>query len=196
MSTRHIRHGYYPIGSTPDPADPTARLEVCVFDSGGADESPVIYLSKYRGREVGERSVGLHPAIADDIAAMLRAAVSMARERVYAPIDSTAASVEPAPMDRVRALAKAAASVQAERSRNEPSAISDATQRRRLSGITDLEVADVPSVAAAARAAEAAAARHAEHRASIASADTRIQEVENRRAELDREIQHDPKGYV
>jgi hypothetical protein len=39
----------------------------------------MIYLTKYRGQQVGERSVGLHPDIANNVAAMLRAAASMAR---------------------------------------------------------------------------------------------------------------------
>ncbi|HEV8552522.1 MAG TPA: hypothetical protein VGR65_03920 [Casimicrobiaceae bacterium] len=37
----------------------------------------MIYLTKYRGCQAGERSVGLHPDVANDIAAMLRAAVAM-----------------------------------------------------------------------------------------------------------------------
>lgn len=71
------RSSYHPIGSTPDPADPTARLEVCLVDSHRPGEPSVIYLTKYRGCQAGERSVGLHPDVANDIAAMLRAAVAM-----------------------------------------------------------------------------------------------------------------------
>lgn len=80
MSTRRIRRSFLPIGSMPCPLDGTTRFEVCLVKSAHLDESLVIYLTKYHGREVGERSVGIHPAIANDIAAMLRAAASMARQ--------------------------------------------------------------------------------------------------------------------
>ena len=65
------------IGSTLDPADPASRLEVCIVGSHGPRDSELIYLTKYRGQQVGERSVGLHPDIADDIAAMLRDAAAV-----------------------------------------------------------------------------------------------------------------------
>ena len=80
MSTRRKRQFFQPIGSTPDPTDETARLEVCLINSGRSGESPVIYLTKYHSREIGERSVGIHPPIAQDIAAMLRDAASRARD--------------------------------------------------------------------------------------------------------------------
>ena len=64
------------IGSILDPVDPTSRLEVCLVVSHRAEEPDVVYLTKYRGQQVGERSVGLHPDIADDVAAMLRDAAS------------------------------------------------------------------------------------------------------------------------
>ena len=67
------------IGSILDPEDQTSRLEVCLVVSHRAGEPDVVYLTKYRGQQVGERSVGLHPDIADDVAAMLRAAASLAR---------------------------------------------------------------------------------------------------------------------
>jgi hypothetical protein len=67
------------IGSMLDPADPTSRPEVCLVVSHRPLEPDVIYLTKYRGQQVGERSVGLHPDIADDVAAMLRDAAAMCR---------------------------------------------------------------------------------------------------------------------
>jgi hypothetical protein len=78
--TMGTRPTYHPIGSTLDPGDPTARLEVCVVTSHRQGKPPVIYVTKYCGHTVGERSVGLHPDVALDIAAMLRAAVSMCRD--------------------------------------------------------------------------------------------------------------------
>ena len=76
MGTMGTRTTYHPIGSTLDPADPTSRLEVCLVVSRRPLEPDMIYLTKYRGQQVGERSVGLHPDIADDVAAMLRDAAS------------------------------------------------------------------------------------------------------------------------
>ena len=57
MGTRPTRPTYHPIGSTLDPADPTSRLEVCLVISHRPLEPDVIYLTKYRGQQVGERSV-------------------------------------------------------------------------------------------------------------------------------------------
>jgi catechol 2,3-dioxygenase-like lactoylglutathione lyase family enzyme len=68
-----------PIESTVDPTDPTSRSEVCLVVSDRPLEPAVIFVTKYCGREVGERSVGQHPDIADEFAAMLRAAASLAR---------------------------------------------------------------------------------------------------------------------
>ena len=79
MSTRGNHSMFRLIGSTPDPADRTARVEVCLMGSRRPDEPPVIFVTKYRGCEMGERSVGVHPDIADDVAAWLRDAAAMCR---------------------------------------------------------------------------------------------------------------------
>jgi len=68
---------YHPIGSSLDPTDPTARLEVCLVVPYRPLEPALIYVTKYCGHQVGERSVGLHPSVANDVAAMLRAAAAM-----------------------------------------------------------------------------------------------------------------------
>jgi len=65
-----------PIESTVDPTDPTSRSEVCLAVSDRPLEPAVIFVTKYCGREVGERSVGQHPDIADDVAAVLRDAAA------------------------------------------------------------------------------------------------------------------------
>jgi hypothetical protein len=77
--TMGMRPTYHPIGSIRDPADPTARLEVCLVRPHRLMETPIIYLTKYCGQQVGERSVGLHPDIANDVARMLRAAAALSR---------------------------------------------------------------------------------------------------------------------
>ena len=79
MFTMGTRTTYHPIGSVLDPADPTARVEVCLVHPHRPSESPIVYVTKYQGRAVGERSVGLSAEIADEIAAMLRIAATMGR---------------------------------------------------------------------------------------------------------------------
>jgi len=79
MFTRGRRPFFELIGSTPDPTDRTARVEVCLTSSHRSDKSAVIFVTKYCGREVGERSIGLHPDLADEVAAWLRDAAARCR---------------------------------------------------------------------------------------------------------------------
>jgi hypothetical protein len=71
---------FHPIGSVLDPADPSTRVEVCLVTSSRTNEPAVIFVTKYSGHEVGERSVGLHPDIVEDVAAMLRDAAAYLKE--------------------------------------------------------------------------------------------------------------------
>jgi hypothetical protein len=79
MSTKGKRRDHQPIGSIPDPRDPTARVEVCVVRSHRLDEPAVIFVTKYCGREIGNQSIGLHLDTADQIATLLRDAAATCR---------------------------------------------------------------------------------------------------------------------
>jgi hypothetical protein len=71
---------YVPVGSMLDPTDPLARIEVCIVDPRRRGQAPIIYVSRYHGAQVETRSVGLSPAIANDVARLLRSATMMIDE--------------------------------------------------------------------------------------------------------------------
>lgn len=82
MFTRCMGSSFRLIGSVPDPLDRTARIEVCLVGSHRGHQPTVIFVTKYSGCEVEERSVGLHPDMAEEVAAMLREAVTACRAAI------------------------------------------------------------------------------------------------------------------
>ena len=81
MSTRGAAGGWSAVWSSTDPADPSSRLEVGVFRSWSGGQATV-YLSKYRGNEVGTHSVGMGLSAAEEVADALREAVLRARHSI------------------------------------------------------------------------------------------------------------------